>query len=62
MTTDQIVDIFAVILGIMVVIRLVLRIIRSRLEYKQIQRNMDQFMKDNGLNNGNKDEHRNKRS
>ena len=62
MTTDQIVDIFAVILGIMIVIRLVLRIIRSRLEYKQIQRNMDQFMKDNGLKNGNKDEHRNKRS
>ncbi len=58
MTTDQIVDIFAVILGIMIVIRLVLRVIRSRMEYKQIQKNMEQFKRDNGY----QDEHRDKRS
>jgi hypothetical protein len=62
MSTDQFVDICAVILGIMIVIRLVLRVIRSRMEYKQIQKNMEQMMKDKGLSYGNKDEHRDQRS
>ena len=58
MSTDKFVDICAVILGIMIVIRLILRMIRSRREYKQIQKNMEQFMR----NNGYQDEHRDQRS
>ena len=50
------------LLGILIVIRLILRVIRSRMEYKQIQKNMEQMMKDKGLSYGNKDEHRDKRS
>lgn len=60
--TDQFLNVCAVLLGILIVIRLILRIIASHMEYKKIQRHMDKFMKDNGLNNGNKDEHRDQRS
>ena len=58
MTTDQLVTIGAVLLGILIVIRLILRVIRSRMEYKQIQKNMEQFKRDNGY----QDEHRDQRS
>lgn len=57
MSTDQLVTIGAVIVGILIVIRFILRIIGSRMEYKQIQKNMEQFK-----NNGYKDEHRDQRS
>ena len=57
MTTDQLVTIGAVLLGILIVIRLILRVIRSHMEYKQIQKNMEKFK-----SNGNKDEHRDQRS
>ena len=62
MSTDQLVTIGAVIVGILIVIRFILRIIGSHMEYKQIQKNMEQMMKDKGLSYGNKDEHRDKRS
>lgn len=58
MTTDQLVTVGAVLLGILIVIRVILRVIRSRMEYKQIQKNMEQFKRDNGY----QDEHRDKRS
>ena len=57
MSTDQLVTIGAVIVGILIVIRFILRIIGSRIKYKQIQKNMEQFK-----NNGYKDEHRDQRS
>ena len=57
MSTDQLVTIGAVIVGILIVIRFILRIAGSRMEYKQIQKNMEQFK-----SNGNKDEHRDQRS
>lgn len=58
MSTDQLVTIGAVLLGILIVIRLILRVIRSHMEYKQIQSTLNRFMK----NNGYQDEHRDKRS
>ena len=62
MSTDQLVTIGAVIVGILIVIRFILRIIGSRMEYKQIQKNMEQMMKDKGLSYGNQDKHRDQRS
>lgn len=55
MTTDQLVTIGAVLLGILIVIRLILKVIRSRMEYKQIQKNMEKFKRDNGYQDKHRD-------
>lgn len=54
MSTDLGVTIAAVILGVIVVIRIILRIIGSHMEYKRIQKNMEHFKE----RYGNENEHR----
>lgn len=61
MSTDQAVTIAAILLGIFIIVRIILRIIAGHMQYKQIQANMKKFKKDH-VSNGNKDEHRNQRS
>lgn len=58
MSTDLGVTIAAVILGVIVVIRIILRIIGSHMEYKRIQKNMEHFKE----RYGNENKHRDKRS